>query len=166
MSADGKYLAQAVRSLFLDEPPMGWFSSFPNAVSGLSAEQAASVPAPGFNSVWANVNHLCFWHETVLKRLRSIPVESSMLQAGQGWQTPNDPANEQAWKAACDRALALNRELSEQLAGMSDEELDQPVETWNESLRKSVISLIAHNSYHVCEIIAVRHMQGWWLNNV
>jgi len=22
--------------------------------------------------------------------------------------------------------------------------------------------MIAHNSYHTCELITIRHMQGWW----
>jgi len=162
MPSESQHLAQSLEALFARKDA-GWFIGFSAAVEGLTAQQAARVPGAGFNSVWAIVNHIGCWHDIVLKRLRGVPMDASIFSGGQGFQQPNNPADERAWQAACERALNLNRELAAQIAGMSDAELDRPIETWSDTRREAVIGLIAHNSYHICEIISMRHMQGYWI---
>jgi hypothetical protein len=47
---------------------------------------------------------------------------------------------------------------------MPDTALEQPVAEgaqWN-TRRHLIQSMIAHNSYHTCETISIRHMHGWW----
>lgn len=162
--AEAAHLAEGLKWLFVT-PNVGWFIPFTAAVAGLTAEQAARRPAPGFNSVWMVVNHICFWQEVILNRLQNTPVDPSVLQAGQGWDEPRDPVNQADWEAACERAVRLNQQVAERAANLSDEALARPIETWNEHYAQAIQGLIAHNSYHICEIISIRHMQGWWLEN-
>ena len=70
MSTEAEHLSDAVRALFVSNDH-GLSTSFATAVAGLTASQAASVPAARLNSVWAVVNHVRFWQEVTLLRLHS-----------------------------------------------------------------------------------------------
>ena len=160
--SESQHLAEALQGL-LTRPDHGWFTPFAVAVAGLTAAQAATVPAPGFNSVWGVVNHMRFWHELTIARLRGTALDPEALWAEEGWPAPGDPADEEAWQAACTRAMAANAQLAELVAGLSDDELSQPVAPGRASRYQAIHGLIAHNSYHTCEIITIRHLQGLWL---
>lgn len=159
--SDAQHLADALSRLFAGKDI--WFLPFPDAVAGLTAEQAAKVPAPRFNSVWMIVNHVNFWQEVILKQLQGIYVNAESFKEGQGFNLPNDPHDEAGWRAACDRAVALNKELVGLIANFADEDLERSLETWKETRVQAIHGLIAHNSYHINEIISMRHMNGFWL---
>jgi len=159
--------AEALDLLFTSTTP-GWFSPFTTATDGLTATQAATVPAPHFNSVWAVVNHVRYWQEVALLQLQQLPVDSAALgsEDGSGWPPAGDPADEAAWHAARKRALDANAALARYVAGLSETELNQSIaegDAWN-TRRHLVYSMMAHNSYHTCEITTIRHMQGWWFD--
>jgi hypothetical protein len=109
------------------------------------------------------VNHARFWQEVTLLRLRGLPVDRQALGAENGWPPPGDPADEQAWQAVCERAVAVNKELATAIAWLTDEELAQPYAPEQVSRWQIIQGVIAHNSYHACEIISVRHILGLWL---
>jgi hypothetical protein len=46
---------------------------------------------------------------------------------------------------------------------MSETDLDSPISAWNETKAQTIQGIIAHNSYHICEIISIRHMLGLWI---
>jgi hypothetical protein len=83
MSTEAEHLSDAVRAFFVMNDH-GLFTSFSTAVAGLTAAQAAAIPAPRFNSVWAVVNHVRFWQEVTLLRLRGQPVDRTALGADNG----------------------------------------------------------------------------------
>lgn len=159
--------AEALELLFTSTTP-GWFTPFVIATDGLTASQAATVPAPHFNSVWAVVNHVRYWQEAALLQLQQLPVDSSALSSddGSGWPPVGDPADEFTWQEARKRALEANASLARYVATLTDAALDQPITDGNEwhTRRHLVYSMIAHNSYHTCEITTIRHMQGWWFD--
>src|SRR5258708_14323880 len=115
------HAAEALELLFTSTTP-GWFSPFVTATDGLTAEQAASVPAPRFNSVWAVVNHVRYWQEVALLQLQQLPVDSAALGSddGSGWPRPGDPADESPWQAARGRALAANAALPRYAANIAN----------------------------------------------
>lgn len=161
---EAQHLSEALEG-FLVRPDNGWFTPIAIAVSGLSAEQAARAPAPRFNSVWAIVNHVRFWHQYALLRLQSQPVDRQALGSETGWPPAGEPPDEQAWQADCQRLFSVNAELAALAAQYSTEELDQPYAPGRAKRFQVLHGVIAHNSYHTCEIISVRHMQGWWLED-
>lgn len=159
---EAQHLSDSLSRLFTTRNA-GWFIPFTDAVEGLTAAQAAQIPAPRFNSVWAVVNHVCFWQDVMLKKLRGLPVDKSVLNADQGWQQPTDPDDESAWRSTCTRAVELNHELAATIAQLDDADLEHPLETWDETQVQAIHGLIAHNTYHIGEIISIRHMNGFWL---
>ena len=132
-------------------------------MAGLSAAQAAAVPAPRSHSIWAVVNHVRFWQEATLLRLRGEPVDRQALGAQDGWPPAGDPADEVGWQAACTRALAVNAALAGAVAELSEDELADPIAPGRASRWQAIHGLIGHNSYHTSEIVRLRHMQGLWL---
>jgi len=161
------HAAEALELLFTSTTP-GWFTPFVTATDGLTAEKAATVPAERFNSVWAVANHVRYWQEVALLQLQQLPVDSAELgsEDGSGWPPAGDPADEFAWQEARKRALEANAALVRYISNLTDAELDQPLsdgDEWN-TRRHLIYSMIAHNSYHTCEITTIRHMQGWWFD--
>ncbi|MBV9228839.1 MAG: DinB family protein [Chloroflexi bacterium] len=165
--SEANHAAEALELLFSSTTP-GWFSPFITATDGLTAAQAATVPAPHFNSVWAVVNHVRYWQEVALLQLQQLPVDGALLGSddGSGWPPAGDPADEAAWHEARRRALEANAALARYVGNLTDVELDHSLSEggeWN-TRRHLIYSMIAHNSYHTCEITTIRHMQGWWFD--
>ncbi len=160
--SEAEHLAGAL-TRFFSRKDNGWFTSFTTAIAGLTAQQAAWVPGSGFNSVWGLVDHVWFWQQFALPLLRGLPEDQQTLRREEDWAPIADPADEKAWQAACRRAVEVNAELAAYVAGLTDEELDLPYAPDKARRRQVIQGLMAHNSYHTCEIISVRHMQGLWL---
>ena len=164
--SEAEHLSDAVRALFVFDDH-GLFTSFATAVAGLTAAQAAAVPAPRFNSAWAVVNHVRFWQDVTLLQLRGQTVDRRALGAENGWPPAGSPAdspdNEEAWQAAVQRCLEVNRELAEATAALSNEALAAPLAPGRAAPWQLVQGMIAHNAYHTCEVISIRHMLGLWL---
>jgi uncharacterized damage-inducible protein DinB len=165
--SEGEHLSDAVRALFVMNDH-GLFTSFSTAVAGLTALEAAAIPAPRFNSVWAVVNHVRFWQEVTLLRLRGRPVDRRALAAENGWppaeQQSDSPDDEAAWRAAVERCVEVNRELADVAAALSDEALAAPLAPGGAAPWQLIQGMIAHNAYHTCEVISIRHMLGLWLD--
>jgi hypothetical protein len=103
-----------------------------------------------------------------LLQLQQLPVDSADLGStdGSGWPPVGDSLDEAAWHEARTRALEVNAALVRYVTNLTNAELDQPIadgEVWN-TRRHLIFSMIAHNSYHTCEITSIRHMQGWWFD--
>jgi len=171
MRTEAEHLSDAVRALFVSNDH-GLFTSSATAVAGLTAAQAASVPAARFNSVWAVVNHVRFWQEVTLLRLRGQPVDRTALGADNGWPPARQPAadpgaspdDESAWQAAVERCGEANRALAEAAAALSDEMLAAPLAPGRAAPWRLIQAMIAHNAYHTCEVISIRRMLGLWLD--
>lgn len=158
------HLALAVDS-FYGSPSNGWYAPITEAVFGLTAEQAARVPAPGFNSVWGIVSHVAICTESILCRFEGTVQDRSAPGADQDWPAVPDHPTEAAWQAAKDHACEINHRFAEFVARLNDDELDTPVIPGKAERWKQITGVIAHNGYHACEIISVRHMLGLWLED-
>lgn len=162
--SESEHIAIALEEIFTAGGP---FLPFTAATDGLSAAQAAAIPAPRFNSVWAVVNHMSFWQETLILLLRGLPIDFRALGAPdpRGWPPAGAPDDEAAWQAARARTIAGNTELAQLVASLSDQALGRQIEAWRIPGHRAVQGIMAHNSYHICEIISIRHMLGLWLEN-
>jgi len=162
--SEAYYAAEALEQQFTSTAP-GWFTPFVLATDGLTAGQAATVPAPHFNSVWAVVNHVRYWQEVALRQLQQRPAADDS-DDGTGWPAVGDASDDAAWYAARTRAIEANAALAHYISGLMDAELDVPIaerDQWN-TRRHLIYNMIAHNSYHTCEVTTIRHMQGWWFD--
>ncbi len=156
--SEAKHLAEGV-SGFLTNTENGWFDCLPYAVDGLTAKQAAQIPSKGFNSIWQVVEHMRYWHDFFLLRLQG--VEKPDL--GADWAPIPDPNDEAAWKAALDRLYETNKRLCAFIESLPDPKLDEEVAPGKPRYFQIFQGAMAHNSYHICEVITIRHMLGLWL---
>jgi uncharacterized damage-inducible protein DinB len=161
--SEAQHLADALESLLV-KPDSGWYAVFPQVVACLTPEQAATEPSTGFNSVWKVVNHMAYWQEDFLRFLRDGKVDH--LEMGEDWLPVPDPKDDIAWQEAVKRVIDINRQVAEVVESLPDQALDQPIAEGKSKRYQYLMGLIAHNSYHICEIISIRHMQGLWLENV
>lgn len=163
--SEAKHLAAALSDYF-SNPENGAFADFSAATDGLTAAQAAAVPGERMNSVWAVVNHVWFWNELPLRRLRGEKVKPADLGAEDwgGWVPAGDPSDDAAWIAARERALAANAAFAAAVAELTPEQLAAEL-PGSGPIHAMVQSIIAHNAYHTGEIITIRHIQGLWVNN-
>lgn len=109
------------------------------------------------------INHVCFWQEYALLRLQGKTPDRAALGSEQGWPGVLDPADEHAWAEARQRALEINRELAHLVASFSEQDISQPYAPAKASRAQVILGVIAHNSYHACEAISIRHMLGFWV---
>jgi hypothetical protein len=159
--SESEHLSQGL-DVFFGDPHNGWFTPMSDAIVGLTAKQAAFVPAPRFNSVWAVVNHVWLCNTMTLLRLQNREVDHKALGAEDDWPPVTGLEDELAWQASCQRMIAVNQELVQTIAGFTAQDLRQgQPERW-----KSIQGVLAHNSYHTCEIISIRHLQGLWVEEV
>ncbi|MBI5929258.1 MAG: DinB family protein [Chloroflexi bacterium] len=165
MSFEAKHLAEALQQMFTTSDH-GWFSSFVAAMDGLTAQQAAAVPAEKFNSVWGVVNHVRFWQEAALLQLQKLPVDHEALGAANGW--PSAGKSEAEWEASKKQVVEANAKLAAYVAGLSEAGLNEALNDsgqWN-TRHHLIQSMIAHNSYHACELISIRNMQGLFFDSL
>jgi uncharacterized damage-inducible protein DinB len=157
-----KSLADALQGL-LSNTEASWFTPISIGIQGITAEKAAKVPAERFNSVWALANHLRFWQEFMLLRLQKQTVDRQALGDKNGWSAVPQDHLQDTWEKAKERMLSANKELADFIDRMDDDTLNQPISPGKPSPYKVIQAIIAHNSYHTCEIISIRHMLGLWL---
>lgn len=160
-------LASAVEAHF-SNPEAAAFAHFVTVTDGLSVQQAAAVPAERFNSVWAVVNHTAFWQDFLRTALQGEELDLpawGLTEVGPGWP-PLGELSEANWQAARQRALDVNHALSQAIANLRAEQLEQPLSGFfNVIAQQAILSIYAHNSYHTAEITGIRHMQGLWVDH-
>src|SRR5688572_24829617 len=146
--SEAQHLAEALTRHFAGSTLSGAFLPFEAATEGLTAAQAAAVPAPRFNSIWAIVNHVWFWQEVLLRLLHNQSANHELLGApdGSGWALAGDPTDEAAWQAARKRALEVNASLAAAVARLSEAELVETLEAWRSPKHRGIQGIVAHNS--------------------
>ena len=155
-------LAEALEGLF-SNPEAGWFTPLSVSTNGLSAAQAVKVPAERFNSVWGVVNHVRYWQEYISMRLQGERIYREALGSKDGWPLPPGNPTLKKWEQDLERMFSANRKLAEVIRSLGDEELLQPLAAGRPSPYQVIQGVIAHNAYHSCEVITIRHMLGLWL---
>jgi hypothetical protein len=160
--SEASHLSEALLSLYASEDH-GWFTPITVSTDGLSAAQASRVPAPRFNSVWSTLNHVRFWQEYGYLRVQGQEVDRTSLGSDDGWPSAVDPASEEAWQTDRERALRANTRLAQLVAAYNDDQLSEPYAEGRPARYQIIHGIIAHNCYHACEIISIRHMLGHWL---
>ena len=160
--SEASHLAEALEGLFAP-PDVYWFVSYPAAVDGLNAEQAACVPGVRFNSVWGVTLHLTMCQQFALAVLRGDTIDVNSFFAEGAWPPVHDPQDEATWQKAKGDLLAANHALAACVAGLSSDTLEQELPYFEMKGYQYIQGHLAHNSNHLCEIVTVRHMQGLWL---
>jgi uncharacterized damage-inducible protein DinB len=119
----------------------GWEPSF----ADLSPQQAAWRPGPGRNSIWQHLNHVCFWRETTLRRLKGDAPKDDEI-ARRNFEEPTE-VSDAAWLAARERLKRAHESIR---AAITDDNV--PVD--------KVQYLLPHDAYHLGQVMLLRALQG------
>jgi uncharacterized damage-inducible protein DinB len=136
-------------------------------VEDVSAELAGRH-IDGFpHSIWRLVNHMNYWMDYELKRIRDEAPPYPEHAAG-SWLPDSIPPNETRWKEAVSTFTDLIGQLAT-LAESASEALSREVKpahpqqaTHSSSVNAVLWQTMAHNSYHVGQIAMIRRCLGSW----
>ena len=143
-----KILADGLLGKYTHTNPM-------RALEGISATDAQQEPAPGVHSIWANLYHILFWHDIII---RTIHEEVDWRGAqGKDWP-PTDKLDDKEWNKLL---TAFKQSLREAQEKMEKEDLSKPIPFFKEMpIAQLFLILAQHNSYHIGQIIVARQLLG------
>lgn len=119
-----------------------WHAKWSAALTGLTAEQAATQPERGKHSIWQIANHMIFWREYVMDRQRTGNKLSSDEIEARNWAGPT-AVSEEAWGLTQARFEQSHKDFA---AFIADESV--PIEEFEFEPH--------HDSYHVGQIMQLR----------
>jgi uncharacterized damage-inducible protein DinB len=130
----------------------GWYPPLQPALKDVSLEQALWKPAEGAaNSIWENVQHLLYYKERLLARLRGTS-DSFNLSNDETFRFP--VASSEGWEYAKNKLFDAHAALRSELDRLPEDEL--------EADPQHMMSLITHDAYHTGQIVFLRKLQGSW----
>lgn len=135
-----------------------WHVPLIDAVRGLQAAQAAWKPAPERHSIWQIVEHLIFWKEYMLSRLRGAPRGPSGWAKGLDWKDVWE-TTDSAWEDTLRRLVEVQKALKAELGRRSDDDLDVPLPGSSFPLF-TIQTMAVHDAYHCGQICYLRALQG------
>lgn len=113
------------------------------------------------HTIWQLVGHLNYWIDFVLKQIEgaNLPIPE---HADLGWPAQDGPSDHTAWnlevallRTNLGQLDALAEAQASTLARIVDAKRGSTVETY-------LWLLVAHNSYHVGQIVQLRRALGSW----
>lgn len=135
-----------------------WHMALLKSFEGLTAEQAAWAP-PGRHSIWKIVNHVALWKEHTAERLAGLPPRPEGWEQEVDWAEIDD-ITEEAWRAAAQWLIDVHARLRDEIAKLSDEDLDRPPPGGHRPLYTTIQGAAKHDSYHCGQIHVLRALQG------
>jgi hypothetical protein len=124
-----------------------WIASWDKALAGISAEQALWSPKDGAHCIWQLMRHVVFWRRVTLARLIGENGPSSEEVAEEQFSCPATP-DPAAWEALKDELLETHKAILDVLGDPSRSD---------ERARYH----LAHDAYHLGQIMYVRKMLGF-----
>jgi uncharacterized damage-inducible protein DinB len=126
-----------------------------DALHGLTARQAAWQPEVGGPSIWEIVDHVAHWKEAVLRISRGEGRPET-----EEWLVPAR-VDKSTWATTVERLESLEHQLEQQVAEMTDEQLEGSPEAESEwNWAQWLIGLVAHDAYHTGQIAKLRQLQN------
>ncbi|UFJ41381.1 DinB family protein [Brevibacillus humidisoli] len=138
-----------------------WYPPLVPALAGVTAEQASwRPPGAAVNTIGETVNHLLFYKERVLQRLRGSEPTSTAANNDETFSAGAAADAEQSWQETLNRLQDVHQQIRETLAGMDDNSFDQPIPQTPMGILMT--SILLHDAYHTGQIIQLRKLQGSW----
>ena len=131
-----------------------WITPWSKALAGLTYEQAAWSPSPGRHSIWQIVNHVVYWREVTLDRIAAAPVPRHDPAHDDPFSPPA-ARDEASWQRDRDRLFDSHQQMQtamDNAAPRTDYAADDP--------RQRLQYHLAHDAYHLGQIMYLRAMQG------
>jgi uncharacterized damage-inducible protein DinB len=145
----------------LYEEDWQWQPSLTQALSGLTATQAAWKPGPGRHSIWQIVRHLILWKRGVLSAWGGSPPDGAQLEADD-WQEVT--GGEEDWERDRRTLLDVSVQVLTKARALDNSALSRPIRWYTsgetQPLAMRVVRMTTHDSYHSGQIRYLRALQG------
>jgi hypothetical protein len=117
-------------------------------------ERQAPLPHNIFEELW----HLDYWQRHLLAEARGKAPEGPKTADGD-WPGHTEPETTEEWRKLLE-SITLGLDEAAGMAAQA-EAMDRPLADGN-TVRAVLESLMAHNSYHLGRVVALRQLQGLW----
>jgi uncharacterized damage-inducible protein DinB len=158
---------QVVNKMFLEQLDLhfhenDWFASMDQALHGVTAAEAAWTSSGITNSIWQIVNHLIFWNEDVIHRIKGTENSHKAIDNEETFGNPGDPKDEIGWTKTVQSLNEVMNKLKTVIADLDDEKLKAPYAANRYSIERLLSSIMMHDTYHVGQIVLLRKLQSSW----
>lgn len=158
---------QVVTKLFLEQLDMHfheneWFASMNQALHGVTAAEAAWRSSESSNSIWQIVNHLIFWNEDVIHRIKGTENPHRPKNNEETFGNQGDPEDEIRWVQTVQRLNEVMNKLKTVIADLEDEKLKTLYAANRYSIERLLSNIMMHDSYHIGQIVLLRKLQSSW----
>jgi len=127
---------------------------FEPVVTPPTAEEANWRPAPWVRSIAEIINHMAYWVEYRVRQVRGESLKP-LRPVPRGGEAP-------AWMPSYPECLEnLGKQfeaLHETIAALRDEDLERTVEGSPRPIVELISNIIAHNAYHMGQILLLRRL--------
>ena len=135
-------------------------------LEALPEELTHRKPSGAPHSIYEELWHICFWQQVTLDWIGGIETPFPAIPAD-GFPTVLDMERE-PWAHLCQRFFSGAQKGAE--AAGNESRLDQPIRCPSRpeqpvrvmSVRDQLVSLSAHNAYHLGRIVLLRQLLGSW----
>ena len=158
---------QVVTKIFLEQLDMHcheneWFASMDQSLHGVTAAEASWTNSDSSNSIWQIVNHLIFWNEDVIHRIKGTENPHKPKSNEETFGNPGNPEDEKEWKRTVQRLNEVMNQLKAAIAVLEDEKLKTLYAPNRYSIERLLSNIMMHDSYHIGQIILLRKLQSSW----
>ena len=122
-------------------------------LNGVKAKTAAARPIAEAHSIWEITLHIGVWKDVVTRRLNGDPAQN--IPDDEDWP-PVPDTSEAAWKRALEDLEAKHQALRKALAGVRDDQLDEPPAPGASSRYIQLHGAIQHDLYHAGQIAVLK----------
>ena len=130
------------------------------ALKGLTPEVSRKKPSAGAQSIWELLFHMTYWQEIVSLAYAGNEEAAKKANDKDSWPTSDDMKNDNEWTLLVER---FTTGLGELVRSSKEDDLEKTLTTWGDApLYYNLLVEIAHNSYHLGQIVATRKVLGVW----
>lgn len=157
MSREPRHLEEEIVAL-VGGANFPWFTTLMPALEGVDHRYAARRPAEGLNSIWAVVNHVSFWHELALRRLRGeLSTDEEAIHSG--WSLPAT-GEAGAWTRTREELISRTLAFARAVGALSPVELEEPWAPGRPPRWQLAYGLMNHTSHHTADVLIARRLLG------
>jgi uncharacterized damage-inducible protein DinB len=123
-------------------------------LEGVTATQAAARPPSGAHTIWEIVHHCTVWMGQISLRLHGNTEKD--LPPDKDWPPHPSSVDDQSWQATISRLRKAHQALAEEISGIADTRMDQPILEGFSSVYATLHGVIQHNLYHAGQIAVIK----------
>jgi len=128
------------------------------ALRGVSAEQAAWIPAPGRKSIWQLALHIAYWNYAVRRRLEA-GGRGRFARSPANFPGVPDRADSGLWQADVALVKAEHEQLAATIGGIPSSRYSTALaggKRW--TIGELIVGIAQHDAYHTGQIQLIKRL--------